>query len=287
MPLSCPTILSPQPEEAVDELPPPYEDPLHSTVSSTTEPPRSSSFFAKMRNFAPGADPISILNPPPPCFSRVPPTSLSYETFRPCILLSLSNELDKGFPAIIPPSSAEAHPFILHDVREEDWIRFLRDIQRAGSLSPMNRFVAGAVPITFGLGYPGILVTRSIERAMKKKKIGPVSEIIEHWNHYFFSPREIEITLVQGEPSTRTSSDDSSSISSSLPSSPSLRSDSVMELPNTLYTHDNRSTRTTRTTRSEREEREAERAAKRAQRQEMKRRSREKWRLIVNFKALF
>lgn len=108
-----------------------------------------------MKNIAPGADPADILNPPPPSFGRIPPGDVSYESFTPCVLASVGKELDKGFPSAAPPSNAQPHPFVAHDVREEDWLRFMSDLKRAGSLSPMNRVAAGAVPLALGLGLAG------------------------------------------------------------------------------------------------------------------------------------
>lgn len=54
-----------------------------------------------------------------------------------------------------PPTHVDPHPFATHDVNEEDWARFLDDIRRAGSLSPLNKFAVGAVPFAVGIGIIG------------------------------------------------------------------------------------------------------------------------------------
>lgn len=147
-----------------DELPPPYEEPT-TAASSEPEPrtpdPNAASFFAKLRKNA-GASPAEILSTPPPAFSRQAPNHLSYAPFPPCAVISLSKDLSKGFPPVLPPSSVQPHPFVMHDIQEEDWIRFLSDTKRAGSLSPMNRVVAGVAPVAMGIGLPGKIGVMSV-----------------------------------------------------------------------------------------------------------------------------
>lgn len=104
-----------------------------------------------------GANPADILNNAAPGFSRAPPPNLPYSPFPPCALVSLSHELDKGFPALAPPAMVQPHPFALHDIQEADWVRFLSDVKRAGTLSPMNHVVAGVAPMAMGIGLLGAL----------------------------------------------------------------------------------------------------------------------------------
>ena len=109
-----------------------------------------------------GATPAEILSNLPPAFSRAPPSNVPYTPFPPCTLVSLSHELDKGFPALPPPTMVQPHPFALHDVQEEDWVRFISDLKRAGTLSPMNRIVAGVAPLAMGIGALGTLCFRCV-----------------------------------------------------------------------------------------------------------------------------
>jgi Domain of unknown function (DUF4646) len=62
---------------------------------------------------------------PPPSFSRAPPSQCSYPPFPPTYLISTGSSLDKGFPLLPPPSNAQPHPFVSHDVNEEDWARYV------------------------------------------------------------------------------------------------------------------------------------------------------------------
>lgn len=104
-----------------------------------------------------GTTAVDVLNPPPPCFARPPPYNpLMSATFPPCTLISIDAKLENGFPALAPPSSLQPHPFIVHDVKEEDWVRLLNDIKAVGKLSPMNRIVSNVAPLALGVGFfPG------------------------------------------------------------------------------------------------------------------------------------
>ncbi len=115
-------------------------------------------FMGHVKNFAPGKSPKTLLDPPPPSFLRPPATGpgLAYGAFPAMRLLSRGATLDRGFPYIAPGcgrgSGVVAHPFVAHDVTEQDWRRFLHDVRVAGSLSPLNRVVAGLAPLAPGIG---------------------------------------------------------------------------------------------------------------------------------------
>lgn len=69
--------------------------------------------------------------------------------------LGLGTTLDKGFSAVPPAIGVHPHPFVTHDVCEEDWTRFVGDLQKEGKLSPMNKIVAGVAPMAMGIGLAG------------------------------------------------------------------------------------------------------------------------------------
>ena len=69
--------------------------------------------------------------------------------------MSAGTTLDHGFPIEPPHTAVQPHPFMIHDIWEEDWTRFLTDIQKAGKLSPMNKIVAAVVPIAMGIRLAG------------------------------------------------------------------------------------------------------------------------------------
>ncbi|OBZ77991.1 hypothetical protein A0H81_02686 [Grifola frondosa] len=153
-----------------------------------------------LRRLAPGKSPSDLLNPPPPSFLRAPPSNLPYGPFPPMTLIGLGKGLDKGYPLVAPQSPLIPHPFVMHDVNKDDWLRFLNDIRLAGSLSPMNRVLACLAPIALGgIGIIiGFFVVKGIESQLKKSKKGPVSQVIEQWNRHFFNPRGIHIALTRG-----------------------------------------------------------------------------------------
>lgn len=141
------------------ELPPPYEGPSSSRSTPVTTPaagPSSSPSLLQRLRASAGATPAEILSDLPPAFSRSPPPNLPNQPFPPCALISLSHELGNGFPVLPPPSMVQPHPFTLRDVHEEDWTRFLSDLKRAGTLSPMNHVMAGVAPIAMGIGPLGV-----------------------------------------------------------------------------------------------------------------------------------
>jgi hypothetical protein len=59
----------------------------------------------------------------PPSFSRTAPPHLPYNLFPPMCLVANGNHLNTGFPLLSPPSVLQPHPFVTHDVNEEDWTR--------------------------------------------------------------------------------------------------------------------------------------------------------------------
>lgn len=105
-----------------------------------------------------GSQPSDLLNPPPPSFSRPPQQNFPYTPFHTVVHISLGATLDKGFPMMPPPAvGGQPHPFMTHDVNEEDWTRLLGDLKKAGTLSPMNKILAGVAPMVIlpGIGFVG------------------------------------------------------------------------------------------------------------------------------------
>ncbi|KAI9566816.1 hypothetical protein HD554DRAFT_2024755 [Boletus coccyginus] len=170
---------------------------------------------------------------PPPMWQRQPPGQLSYGAFPPMSLISNDKNLTHGFPELPPPCPSNPHPFATHDVTEEDWKRFLADVKKAASLSPTQRIKSNAIPLVLGMSFvSGLFATFAIEKGMKTKNRHAVGDIVDHWNHYFFGPRRMEVVLCQASerlsgklgaapvgPKMRRRSDSSSSSSESRSSS--------------------------------------------------------------------
>lgn len=111
-----------------------------------------------VKKIAPGEDIEALLIPPPPGFLRTPPSNLPYGPFEPTALVGQKKDkLDSGFPNLIPPSRERPHPFATHDVREEDWMRFVGDMKKAASLALKDKVVSNMLPMAFGLGVVGEL----------------------------------------------------------------------------------------------------------------------------------
>ncbi|KAH9930489.1 uncharacterized protein BXZ73DRAFT_47564 [Epithele typhae] len=166
-----------------------------------------------VKNFAPGKAPKKLLDPPPESFARSPPLGPSYGPFPLLLLVGKGTTLDRGFnyaPPELPGLGTVGavpvpHPFVDHDVNEQDWRRFVHDVRLAGSLSPMNRVVAGLAPLALpGVGIIfGFFIVKGIDSVVKRNKKGPVSQLIDHWNHFFFHPRCIHVSISQGPPKDR------------------------------------------------------------------------------------
>ncbi|EIW74425.1 hypothetical protein CONPUDRAFT_85897, partial [Coniophora puteana RWD-64-598 SS2] len=64
---------------------------------------------------------------------RSPPSGLSYARFYRMVHHSKGEHLSGGFLKQPPNCSSRVHPFLTHNVDEEDWIRFLGDVERTAS----------------------------------------------------------------------------------------------------------------------------------------------------------
>ncbi|KAI6099759.1 hypothetical protein F5141DRAFT_1143415 [Pisolithus sp. B1] len=136
---------------------------------------------------------------PPSSWQRPPPSSLPYNQFPPMCLISNGKELAKGFPELPPPCQLAPHPFATHDVTEEDWKRFLTDVKKGASLTGAQRIKSNVIPLVAGLSFVGgLFMTHAIEQKMKSKNRTAAGDIVDHWNHYFFGPRRMEVVLSQG-----------------------------------------------------------------------------------------
>ncbi|KAH9835463.1 uncharacterized protein C8Q71DRAFT_120981 [Rhodofomes roseus] len=140
----------------------------------------------------------ALLSPPPPSFERPRAADVPYTPFKPTSLLGISTDLTRSFPRMAPPCASGAeHPFATHDVTEEDWSRFLRDVEAAGQLSKWERIMTRvSLPSLIGLSVG--LVVKGIEVYMHNRRRGPVGELIGYWNHHFFHPRHMHIVLARG-----------------------------------------------------------------------------------------
>ncbi|OCH95402.1 hypothetical protein OBBRIDRAFT_745604 [Obba rivulosa] len=174
--------------------------PMSPSLSDTASLASSSDAQLKDSEVASGKVLARLLSPPPPCFSRTLPPELPYGPFAPSALLGTSSRLEAGFPELPPPSSAIPHPFVTHDVGEEDWMLFLRHVKAVANDTPvMGKFATEIAPRAMAFGFLGALaMTKGMEVAVKGKKKGPVAQLIAQWNHYFFHPRQIDVVLAQG-----------------------------------------------------------------------------------------
>lgn len=123
----------------------------------------------------------------------------AFTPFPPMRLFSNGETLDNGFPILVPACSVPVHPFSQRDVHEGDWTRFLEDLQIRGRLTGGERIASNVLPLAMSVGFiGGLFVTRGIEKHMKHKKDGPVSELVDIWNEHFFHIRRMHVILAHG-----------------------------------------------------------------------------------------
>ncbi|EIW77441.1 hypothetical protein CONPUDRAFT_84519 [Coniophora puteana RWD-64-598 SS2] len=141
---------------------------------------------------------------PPPSWNRLPARddAVTYAPFPPLALLSQSSHLSKGFPEAPPPAGYAPHPFATHDVQGEDWARFLADIKKTASAvgDTYNRSVAPFLRHQIVLGPLIGLAMDGAKAAVKAASKSPsAGVVVDDWNTFFFNPRRINVSLVQGE----------------------------------------------------------------------------------------
>jgi len=135
------------------------------------------------------------LVPAPPCFLRpVPTATSSHPTFSPITIPSRNRySLDRGFDPLYDYSTLG-----LYDVQPEDFARFLSDCHIVGSLSSSKRALGNAVPITFRMGIPGIIISKTIQKLVLAKSVNDVVHLVDTWNTAFFLPRRMSVWVRQG-----------------------------------------------------------------------------------------
>lgn len=138
-------------------------------------------------------------------FKRPAPGHYAYAVFRPVSVLAVSEKLQDGF-ALMPPVAApgEAHPFISHDVTEEDWHKFLKDFQKTAHLSASDRLFQGVANNFMKDKIP----SAKIQQRMAENKLEPIGDYLMAWNHYFFRPRRMTVILAKGTSRFSGESDD-------------------------------------------------------------------------------
>ncbi|CAE7225365.1 unnamed protein product, partial [Rhizoctonia solani] len=134
-------------------------------------------------------NPRDPLDPPPICFSRVipaPSPEITYQTLpQPLVIHAKPGKtfLDGAFVTTGTPGLHK------HDVLAEDWVRLLEDIQIVARLTAGQKITAGILPMTMHVGFAGLFISRAIERGMRNKNVGNVTQLLQIWNERFFKPR--------------------------------------------------------------------------------------------------
>lgn len=128
-------------------------------------------------------------------FRRPAPGHYAYTIFRPISVLAVSERLQDGF-ALIPPVTrpGDPHPFISHDITEEDWHRFLKDFQKTAHLPASDRLFQGIANSFMSGKSP----SAKIQQRVAENRLEPIGDYLMAWNHYFFRPRRMTVILAKG-----------------------------------------------------------------------------------------
>jgi len=151
----------------------------------------------KMRFTGPSSEQRAVA--PPPSWSRrfTPAYTSASIQFEPIYIPSANNkEADKqlladGFQSLYP-----GRLMVHRDVSAADWGRFLEDIIVAGRLTGKQSLISNVAPITMHIGITGFLVTRAIEKGMKKRKNPLIYETVEAWQQNFFQSRNLDVYVI-------------------------------------------------------------------------------------------
>ncbi|KAI3488547.1 hypothetical protein L1887_47421 [Cichorium endivia] len=179
----------------------PEWSPLPQDACLTRLPSLDLDLRIQMRFSSPSSE--QRISAPPPSFHRraIPSISSDAMQFEPVYIKSANNKetkkqiLSDGFQPVYP-----GRLLVPRDVSAADWARFLDDIVAAGALTGKQKIVSNVAPITMHIGITGFLVTRAIQKGMKKRKSPLICETIENWQHQFFCARGLDVyVLYNGE----------------------------------------------------------------------------------------
>jgi len=176
-----------------DDLPPSYESHFPAVASGSRHAPFENHVHSSAQVVHDRSSSKNPMDPIPDVFSRPPPSQYAYIKFTPMSLVADTERLQDGF-ALIPPATrpGEQHPFASHDVTEEDWHKFLSDLERTAHLPPDQRFPNNGL-------IAGKRNAEAVQRRLKRDKIEPVGDFLMAWNQCFFHPRRISVILALGQ----------------------------------------------------------------------------------------
>ncbi|KAF9818071.1 hypothetical protein IEO21_03032 [Rhodonia placenta] len=139
----------------------------------------------------------SVSTQKPASLLRPPPAQLPYPPFETMILVGTRGDLNKAFAPSTPPSAERLHPFATHDISERDWLCFLHNVQAVGSPSSPKNIVTEAAPKAMDIAM-GMLIGKELDVRLRGRKVNPAVALVDDWNHQFFHPRRVHVSLAQG-----------------------------------------------------------------------------------------
>ncbi|CDU25011.1 uncharacterized protein SPSC_04844 [Sporisorium scitamineum] len=132
--------------------------------------------------------PGDVWSKPAPSFGRPPQQGWSYAPFQPFSLPASGEQLADGFKPLYP-----GRILADHDVSAADWCRFLEDLSVAGRMTGAQQVISNFAPVTAHLGATGFLVTKALQKRMKRGKEPAITETVEMWEQNFFLRRGLDV----------------------------------------------------------------------------------------------
>lgn len=158
-------------------------------------------FQLRIKMFFTGPSAEKRAQAPPPSFQRrfQATNPFSAIPFEP-VYIPGADKKKKGDKQLLSDGFQPMYPgglLVPRDVSAADWGRFLEDVTVAGRLTGKQSLVSNVAPITMNMGMTGMLVTRAIEKSMKKGKEPAIFEIVETWQATFFAKRNLDVYILQ------------------------------------------------------------------------------------------
>ncbi|EKM53062.1 uncharacterized protein PHACADRAFT_175484 [Phanerochaete carnosa HHB-10118-sp] len=176
-------------DPASTEPPPPYtakaSDPLPSWAQASAS---VRDLSARYPIFAPDHVP---LDPPPPFFSTPSPRRIRSRSFAPWTVPSRGRNIADGFPVLYNDVLKT------HGIAEDDWARFVRDLQVAARLSLLGLNMRGERQRRASLsgGILGSVRGRAYDAAFVKSPLEQVDQLVQIYNGSAWERRKVRVTV--------------------------------------------------------------------------------------------
>ncbi|KAI0674654.1 hypothetical protein C8Q78DRAFT_1076261 [Trametes maxima] len=183
---ATPPSLPPRPSPKDGTMyPAPYEPPPASTPHPPPRTNRAFSESSQIPTCSVRGTQAHRAPEGPPAFRRETSRVVPYGPFETIRVPGMGPRLGDGFVTTLPFSATQPHPFSTHDVTEDEWQHFLRDVKRAGAHSAQGLASASPLPAMLGRGILTGFFCQAIadsKRESAQQGSASIYEVIQSWN---------------------------------------------------------------------------------------------------------